>query len=377
MAKYPILSSAMHQEELVLPFAIDEAWAERHQVVAVLTGGTEQKFQELVQEGVISLSKPVYLQASGQSNSLAASLEILCWVQQQGGTGRVITAPFQHDESDTQSLRNDPSGRFSIPSSKDAEDKGEDVSAGMKMRLGVVGKPSDWLIASQVDYDKVRLKLGIELADIPIERVTSLGEVDGGIAGAEKIYERLKELVVEYRLDGLTLRCFDLLSTVKNTGCMALSHLNDEGIPASCEGDIPMLLTMMLCRKLTNQPGFQVNPARIEKDGRMLWAHCTLPLKMTERHELTTHFESGIGVGIHGELPTGDYTLVKLSADLQELLAEDVQLVANQYEPNLCRTQVWLQGTPELSERLLTRPIANHHLLIRGHHAAELKQSVN
>lgn len=342
MNNYPILSSEMHQEHLTLPFAIDEEWTQNHQVVAVLTGGTEQKFRQLVEDGVISLSRPVFLQAGGQSNSLAASLEILCWVQQHGGTGRILTEP--------------------IPPAQ--------------MRLGVIGRPSDWLIASQVDYDQVRLLLGIELIDIPIERVTSLGEVDGGVAGAECIYKRLKELVQEYRLDGLTLRCFDLLTTVKNTGCLALSHLNDEGICAACEGDIPLLLTMMWCRKLTGQPGFQVNPARIQADGRMLWAHCTLPLTMTDSHTLTTHFESGIGVGIHGELPLGDYTLVKLSADLKQLLAEDVELVANQYEPNLCRTQVWIQGTPALSERLLTHPIANHHLLIKGHHAQLLKGNI-
>ncbi len=337
MKNYPVLSSEMHHEKLVLPFELDAAWVETHQVVAVLTGGTEQKFLQLIEDGVITLERPIYLQASGQSTSLAAALEILCWVQQHGGKGRILTEPVKPAEQ----------------------------------RLGVIGKPSDWLIASQVDYDQVRLRMGIELIDIPIQRVTSLGEVDGSVAGAEQIYERLKELVVEYNLDGLTLRCFDLLATVKNTGCLALSHLNDEGIPAACEGDIPLLLTMMLCKKWTGQPGFQVNPARIEADGRMLWAHCTLPLRMTDSHSLTTHFESGIGVGIHGELPLGDYTLVKLSADLNELLAENVTLTANQYEPNLCRTQVWLQGTPALSERLLTHPIANHHLLIRGHHAEE------
>lgn len=38
----PILSSDMHQEKLSLPFEIDAAWAATHQVVAVLTGGTEQ-----------------------------------------------------------------------------------------------------------------------------------------------------------------------------------------------------------------------------------------------------------------------------------------------------------------------------------------------
>ncbi len=241
------------------------------------------------------------------------------------------------------------------------------------LRLGVVGKPSDWLIASNVDYEDVLETMNLELVDVPIEEMTSLGEVDPGMAGAEAVYQRLKEIVIKYNLQGVTLRCFDLLSTVKNTGCIALSKLNDEGIPAACEGDIPTLLTMMVCKRLTGELCFQVNPARINSDGEMLFAHCTLPLKMTEKHEYTTHFESGIGVAIHGDLPAGDYTLVKLSNDMQRMLAVDVTLERCQYEPNLCRTQVWVKATPDVSEYFMTDPIANHHILIRGHHAKEFR----
>lgn len=242
-----------------------------------------------------------------------------------------------------------------------------------RLRLGVVGRPSDWLIASQVDYAQVLEKMNIEMVDIPIEEVQSLGEVDPGMKGAEAIYVRMKEIVDRYDLQGITLRCFDLLKIVKNTGCIALSKLNDEGIPAACEGDIPVLLTMMICKKLTGELCFQVNPARIQPDGKMLFAHCTLPLGMTEKHEYTTHFESGIGVAIHGDLPIGDYTLVKMSNDMTRMIAEDVELERCQFEPGLCRTQVWIQSTPEVSHYFLTDSIANHHLLIRGHHAAKFK----
>ena len=243
-----------------------------------------------------------------------------------------------------------------------------------KLRLGVVGKPSDWLIASTVNYRDVLEQMNIELIDIPIEQVQSLGEVDPGMKGAEAIYERLKQIVVENDLQGVTLRCFDLLATCKNTGCIALSKLNDEGIPAACEGDIPTLLTMMIVKRLTGELCFQVNPARVQPDGKMLFAHCTLPLGMTEKHEYTTHFESGIGVAIHGDLPTGDYTLIKMSGDMQRMLAVDVTLERCQFEPNLCRTQVWVQATPEISHYFMTDPIANHHLLIRGHHASQFLQ---
>lgn len=343
----------MHKEDLHLPFELPEAWVAGHQCVAVLTGGTEALFLRLVEEGKVSLSEPIYLLASGTSNSLAASLEILSWIRQHGGTGRVLTSPAQAEEVDQPSVISDQPSAVS-----DQLPHGE-------LRLGVVGEPSDWLIASKVDDQYVLEQTGIRLVHIPIEEVSSLGVVDGGLQGAELIYERLKEIVARYELNGLTLRCFDLLTTVKNTGCMALSHLNDEGLPASCEGDIPLLLTMILAKQKYGQIGFQVNPARIGDDGRMLFAHCTVPLKMTTSHVLDTHFESGIGVGIHGELPLGTYRLMKLSADLKHLVDEPVELVANQYEPNLCRTQVWLQASTKVARQLLTQPLANHHLLIK------------
>lgn len=353
----------MHKEELGLPFEVSRDFLNANQVVAVLTGGTEAKFIHLVEDGLVDLRKPVYLMVSGHSNSLAASLEILSYIRQHKGVGKVMMSA---DDTELPEV---------IETAQLTQTPTEAVlHSDQPLRLGVVGFPSDWLISSVVDYQQVLEKMNCELVDIPIEEMTSLGEVDPGMKGAEAIYERLKELVQKYDLQGVTLRCFDLLTTVKNTGCIALSKLNDEGIPAACEGDIPTLLTMMICKKLTGELCFQVNPARIQANGEMLFAHCTLPLGMTEKHEFTTHFESGIGVAIHGDLPTGDYTLVKLSGDMKRLLAVDVELERCQFESNLCRTQVWIKATPLVSQYFLTSPIHNHHILIRGHHAAEFRK---
>ena len=357
-----ILSSEMHKETLTVPFELPQCFLEQNQVVAVLTGGTESKFVQLVDEGLIDLKRPVYLMVSGHSNSLAASLEILSYIRQHQGVGKVMMSPEDTELEET--------GDGMQVTGKPSEGL---LYSAQALRLGVVGQPSDWLISSGVNYADVAKRMHIEIVDIPIEEVTRLGEVDPGMKGAEVIYARLKELIAQYDLQGVTLRCFDLLTTVKNTGCIALSKLNDEGIPAACEGDIPTLLTMMVCKKMTGELCFQVNPARIKANGEMLFAHCTLPLGMTEKHEYTTHFESGIGVAIHGDLPTGDYTLVKLSGDMKRLLAVDVTLERCQFEANLCRTQVWIKTTPEVAQYFLTNPIANHHVLIRGHHEKQFK----
>ena len=343
-----------------MPFKVSDSFIEENQVVAVLSGGTEAQFVELVKAKKIDLKRPVYLMVSEYSNSLPAALEILSFIRQRNGMAKIM----QHakdiifpDVSETESLTRTPLEKV--------------LKNDKKVRLGVIGQPSEWLIASQVNYKDILAKTNAELIDIPFEEMASLGEVDQGMKGAEDIYVRLKIIIDKYKLDGLTLRCFELFKVCKNTGCIAISKLNDEGIPAGCEGDIPVLLTLLACKRLTGEPGWMANPARITPEGKILLAKCTIALKMTEKHEYTTHFESGIGVAIHGEVAPGDYTLVKLSNDLKRLLAVNVTVTGCQYEQNMCRTQIWIQSTPIVSQYLLTSPLSNHHILIKGHHAAK------
>lgn len=366
------LSSSLHSEHLSLPFTLPEEWTATHQVVAILTGGTEHQFLDLVERGDIDLSQPIYLVVTQRSNSLAAAMEILTWINLHQGHAHILTEEVKSEEviseaSSSQTTNEEPTRLPDFQITPDPLPLTHTPSI-IPMVIGIIGSPSDWLIASPYSPDILHDRLGIDIVNIPITEVTSLGKVESGLKGAERIYERLKEIIAHYHLNAITLRCFDLLTTVGNTGCIALSRLNDEGIPASCEGDVPTLVTMLLCQRLTGCPGFQANPARIDpQSGKILMAHCTLPLTMTTTHTLTTHFESGIGVAIHGELPEGPYTLVKVSGDLTRLFAENVTLTANQYAPDLCRTQVWLQTTPEAAQELLSHPIANHHVLIPGH----------
>ena len=191
------------------------------------------------------------------------------------------------------------------------------------------------------------------------------------IEGAVNIYAALRAMVAGYGLSGLTIRCFDLLDTVGNTGCLALALLNAEGIPSSCEGDVPALLSMAIGNALTGRSGFQANPSQIDPvAGTMLLAHCTIPFNMVEKYSYNTHFESGIGVAIHGEMAKGEVTIFKASADLGRTFCEEASLIGNQYGRDLCRTQVLLQfKRPQvLSEYFLRNPIGNHHIIFSGKH---------
>ena len=338
----------------------------------IRTGGTEGVFRQLLPTLRERSSRPFYLLTSGKSNSLAASMEILSYLRQQGIQGEIIHGSPSYIAE-----------RISL-----LERIGEARRRLSGLRLGIVGKPSDWLISSDADPDVVRERLGIELVDIPMQALLDEIEhqkqeaassfvpkgtpdpVRNALPGAERIYHALRSLVQRHGLGGFTLRCFDLLTTVRNTGCMALARLNAEGFVAGCEGDVPALLSMAIVRTLTGVSGFQANPARIDpQTGEILMAHCTIPLDMVERYELDTHFESGIGVAIRGYVPVGPVTLFKVSGDLRRSFAAEGQLLQCQAQPDLCRTQQVIRlDNPAQATYFLTSPIGNHHIVLPGHH---------
>lgn len=339
-------------------------------LIYVRTGGTEGIFQRLMPQLVANSDKPFYLLAADKSNSLAASMEILSYLQQQGLQGEILHGNAEY-----------VSERISLLSKVEAAKKHL-----QHCRLGVIGKPSDWLISSNVDAETVRQKMGVELISIPmkelfetleripnqpVEEKSDVPAIWEALPMATRIYAALKSIIQKHDLQGFTLRCFDLLDTIHNTGCWALAKLNSEGYVAGCEGDVPTMLSMMTARVLLGKSGFQCNPASINPEtGEILFAHCTIPFDMVQHYELDTHYESGIGVGIRGHVQEGPVTILKLSGDLSRCFVAEGELIQNQANPNLCRTQLLVRlKDPKQTEYFLTHPIGNHHVVAIGHHA--------
>ena len=346
-------------------------------LIYVRTGGTEGIFLQLLPQ-LRKSGQPFRLLTSGTSNSLAASMEILSYLRQQGLPGEILHGSVQYIQHRIEVLRRVSIARLQL--------KG--------CRLGVIGEPSDWLISSCASREAVLQRLGIELVDIPmsalvtrLNKIRSVSKVEpsdsnncppavqASLQGAEHIYEALRQLLDDYKLKGFTLRCFDLLSSVRNTGCLALARLNSEGFVAGCEGDVPAMLSMAVARSLLGVSGFQANPASIDpQTGQITLAHCTIPLDMVTSYELDTHFESGIGIGIRGHMAPGPVTLFKLSGDLSRHFIAQGRLLRGLSRPNLCRTQFVVQlANPSQAHYFLTQPIGNHHILLPGHQAELLE----
>ncbi|MBR1543975.1 MAG: hypothetical protein IJ626_03680 [Muribaculaceae bacterium] len=350
-------------------------------LIYVRTGGTEGVFKRLLPQLQAQSQRPIRLLTSGKSNSLAASMEILSYLGQNGISGEIIHGDENYVNHRIELLARAGEARRYLSGA----------------RLGIVGEPSDWLISSAPEPEAVRERLGVELVRIPMDELLAeyeaAAEVEAdpallaktqnavlkqSLTGAERIYVALKRIVAKHGLKGLTIRCFDLLTAVKNTGCIALAKLNSEGIVAGCEGDVPAMLSMAVTRATLGISGFQANPSQINPvTGEMLFAHCTIPLNMVNLYELDTHYESGIGVGIRGYMQEGPVTIFKVSADLSRSFIAEGELLRSQAKPDLCRTQQVIKlADATQTGYFLTNPIGNHHIIMPGHNAELLKEVI-
>ena len=335
-------------------------------IVPILTGGTEHIVYRLTNLGL-----PIALIAHEGSNSLAAALE--------------VKARLRYEEYPIELflLKNNISSHLKafINASKTYKEIKE-------LRVLLIGDPSPWLIYSSLNLRKYEEVLGVKIIKIPVSEVLSLiDNVDESefqsvmkslrivktiepkhddLLKSLRLYIAIKKLTSKYSSRLVTIRCFDLISQ-GITACLPLSLLNDEGIVAGCEGDVPAALTMYILSKLSGKPTFMGNIAWIE-DKDILIAHCTVALKLVRSFIFRSHFESGIGLSIEGYPTKGSIaTIARLDINKGELRVGVGRIVNT--EPLLrnkaCRTQflIRLEGDPE---HIIRDSIGNHYVVALG-----------
>jgi L-fucose isomerase-like protein len=355
------VSQAMGEELFI---ADDSTFKAQHtHIFFIASGGSEQQFAKNYQ----MIDGPYYLLTHRSHNSLAAAMEILAFLQQNGKKGEII-------HGDTEDIGRKLAQIVKINTVKERL-KG--------YRLGATDE-SSWLIASKADPEVLKVTSGMELVHISMDELLSEVAkntyVDNRFTEEIKrqsydpketeralgVYGAVRRLVDQYKLNGITIRCFDILQPACISGCLALAILNAEGVHAACEGDSRSLVSMTVLSELTGQPVFMANPGRLFPEQKeMVFAHCVLPLNMPERYKLTTHFESGLGISIAAELPLAACTVFKCRENFKDYFAQNGQIIENLHEGCMCRTQIRIR-LPEQMSYFTTRPIANHHMICMG-----------
>lgn len=347
-------------------------------IIFLSTGGVER----LVIQHFELLPRPAILLADGMQNSLASALEISSWLRNRGLKSEILHGEFPSIIQRIRILYSNFKAQRAL----------------FGVRIGVIGTPSSWLIASNVDYLLAKRRWGVEYLDISLERVYDIynkitnDEVGASCAAfasqalacregtpedilkAMRLYRAIRKVCEEEKLSAVTVSCFKLIERIGTTGCLALSLLNDDGLLAGCEGDLQSIFTLLAVKVLTEKVGFMANPSMIHtRNNEIVLAHCTIGTKQTDRYIVRNHFETESGIGIQGLLPTGDVTIIKCGGEcLDEYYLSTGTLTENTNYINMCRTQVRIKmNTP--TEYFLKNPLGNHHILIQGN----LEERVN
>ncbi|MBQ9470294.1 MAG: hypothetical protein IJU72_05005 [Bacteroidales bacterium] len=335
-------------------------------VLMFLTGGSERAAIECVQEFRFYL-----LLASREANAWASALEVKAWMAQHRISAMLVdtddpAAPqllcdFYHALMGVKHLRG--------------------------QRLGVVGAPSDWLVASGLSPYVLRNKMGVEMvnlqwADIVFDEITAPNEqfcnAFDNVADttelhhSSRIYEGLASLVPFYNLDALAVECFPMVRQSGHTACLALAKLNAEGIPTACEADPVSAVGMMLVHRVCGLAPWMANTAHVAQ-GKALFAHCTAPLNLLSSFKVDTHFETSAGQAIAGDLSGDAVTVVRLNSALDRMFVAECEVLARPHHKTACRTQLEVAISAPAYDYFMNRAYGNHHLLLPGHWANRLR----
>ena len=338
-------------------------------MVLVLTGGTEH-----ILGAVAALGRPLAVLAHDSMNSLPAALEAM---SAGGGSGARLVFGM---------------GRGRLAEVRRFVQGAKTLARISGHRIGLVGGPSPWLTYSLPDTEALAKRLGIQVVEIPMEEFRSVHSavrqsdavpIGAGGAGtvtmsdlekSGRVYLALREITAGRGLTAVTPRCFDFIKDMGATGCLALSKLNDEGIVAGCEGDVPSTVGMITMAEVSGSPAFMANPSLIDGH-RLVLAHCTVATRLTRRVGYRTHFESGVGVALAGEFRAGArVTVMRFGESYSRLRAGAGAVVRGKpWSEDLCRTQVEIRMDGD-AEKFLRRPMGNHLVMAYGDQVDKLRE---
>ena len=198
---------------------LEEVAAQALPVFFIASGGAEMGFMasyHAAKPPYVLLTTPAY-------NSLAAAMEIMGYLDEQGEPGEILHGTVEGIAKRLKVLNRVAEAKRKI----------------YGMRLGAIGKPSG-LIASEADTAKLKAASGMEIIDIPLDELVqeyhkggyiendltlelkSQGYAQEEIEKALDVYGATCRVIEKYNLQAVTVRCFDLLGPVKSTGWMTL-----------------------------------------------------------------------------------------------------------------------------------------------------------
>lgn len=352
------IKSASHLERVDLS-------AVRVAIIIFLTGGTSRLAKLLAKR--VGRSTPLLLVAHGFHNSLPSALSTKAALSAEGHKHALLFTNTVREESSkiragimaAKAVSDIASMRVVVL----AEDRvGHDEVLPVESRFG--------LRTLSVRFEELRAfmeELGSDEVEDALARLRSRVDAVGywgeAISAPIKLYLALKGLLKRYDANAVAVDCYPFIARYGFTPCIAISMLNDEGIPAACEADLRSLVLLRASLTLAGKPGWIANLCGVDGD-RFVLAHCTVATELTTTSLLLPHFETGRPVAISGTLKPGAYVIAAVSRDCSTLALSMAELLeTGMLSGGRCRTQAVLRLKAR-TDNPLRRAVGNHHVVM-------------
>lgn len=191
------------------------------------------------------------------------------------------------------------------------------------------------------------------------------------VARAALFYLLARDLIEERDADAVTVSCAAWKSGAEGPlPCVALTLLQERGVPAVCQGDLDALLTAVLLARVGARPTFV--GGGVPAEGGLEVSHCVLPRRLggldrpLRPYHLADYHGTGRGCTIHTGAPVGEpATVARLTTDLDSLLVGVGTIEAAEDRPDRCRNTLRLRmdGAGDLLNRLKGH---QQHLVVAG-----------
>ena len=169
-----------------------------------------------------------------------------------------------------------------------------------RTKIGLIGGAAPTFLNLDYDAPSIAQRLGVQIEQHPMdavfqrvesytdsqvaevvgsmtERAAEVQVTDEWMARTGRVYLALRDLAGEGAYGALGVRCWpEFQSELGGIGpCAAISWLNETGLPASCEGDVPGAISMLAAYHVSRAPVTMTDlVALAEEEGLIHMWHC-------------------------------------------------------------------------------------------------------
>lgn len=208
-----------------------------------------------------------------------------------------------------------------------------------------------------------------------------------------RFYQAHLDFCKEYGYDALAISCWPKMQEECDSySCSIIGKLNQNGIPAACEGDLPGAVSMLLQKYITERPTTLMDLSNLDEDDQsiLLW-HCgPSPETMADSRGSTLRnvcqpagkdCSVDRGLIVHMTMKPEHYTVMRLSGEWDRMFLVDGDMIPEKDGPigsggwmtnlRLNRQKISVQ---DLVNTILVQGMQHHYPMIAGDSTEELME---